>query len=51
VANAAQVAGALLWRLEQGLGPAFTSEVKDAWVAAYTIHATATQQAAESVAA
>ena len=29
------VGAALLWTLEQGLGPAFTPEVKDAWAAAY----------------
>ena len=26
---------ALIWALEQSLGPAFTPEVKDAWIAAY----------------
>jgi nitric oxide dioxygenase len=31
------VAQALLWTLEQGLGEAFTAEVRTAWVAAYTI--------------
>jgi nitric oxide dioxygenase len=31
------VAAALLWTLEQGLGEAFTAEVRTAWVAAYTI--------------
>jgi hemoglobin-like flavoprotein len=29
------VGAALLWALEQGLGPAFTPEVRDAWTAAY----------------
>ncbi len=29
------VGGALLWTLEQGLGPKFTPEVRDAWAAAY----------------
>lgn len=29
------VGAALLWTLEQGLGPAFTPEVKEAWAAAY----------------
>jgi hemoglobin-like flavoprotein len=29
------VGAALLWTLEQGLGPAFTPEVKEAWTAAY----------------
>ena len=31
------VGEALLWTLEQGLGEAFTDDVKDAWVAAYGI--------------
>lgn len=31
----ATVGGALLWTLEQGLGPKFTPEVKDAWAAVY----------------
>ncbi len=31
------VGGALLWTLEQGLGTAWTAEVKDSWVAAYTL--------------
>jgi hemoglobin-like flavoprotein len=31
------VAAALLWTLEQGLGPAFTPEVKDAWKAVYGV--------------
>jgi len=34
------VAGALLWTLEQGLGEAFTAEVKDAWTQVYTVLAT-----------
>ena len=34
------VAAALLWTLEQGLGEAFTAEVKGAWVEVYTILAT-----------
>ena len=29
------VGAALLWTLEQGLGSAFTADVKDAWAAAY----------------
>ncbi len=29
------VGNALLWTLEQGLGPAFTPEVRQSWVAAY----------------
>ncbi len=31
------VGEALLWTLEQGLGPAFTPEVKEAWAAMYGI--------------
>lgn len=31
------VGGALLWTLEQGLGAAWTPQVKDSWVAAYTL--------------
>ena len=31
------VGTALLWTLEQGLGKAFTAEVKEAWTAAYTV--------------
>ena len=30
------VGEALIWTLDKGLGPAFTTRVKDAWVAAYT---------------
>ena len=31
-----KVADAFLWTLEKGLGDAYTSEVKDAWVVTYT---------------
>lgn len=31
------VGAALLWTLDQGLGPAFTSDVEAAWTAAYTL--------------
>ena len=31
-----KVAAAFLWTLEQGLGDAYTPEVRDAWVAVYT---------------
>jgi hemoglobin-like flavoprotein len=31
------VASALLWTLEAGLGPRFTTEVRQAWVAVYTL--------------
>jgi hemoglobin-like flavoprotein len=44
------VAAALLWTLEQGLGEAFTPEVKAAWVTAYTLLATTMQEAAATVA-
>ena len=37
VSHYAQVAEALLWTLEQGLGDAFTPEVRDAWVNVYTV--------------
>jgi len=40
------VATALLWTLEQGLGPDFTPEVKAAWVETYTVLATTMQKAA-----
>ena len=35
-AHYAPVAAALLWTLEQGLGPDFTPEVKAAWTETYT---------------
>ena len=40
------VAGALLSTLHQGLGDAFTDDVKQAWVAAYTVLATTMKDAA-----
>ena len=43
------VGGALLWTLEQGLGEAFTPEVKEAWTQAYTILAETMKAAAASV--
>lgn len=33
----ATVGAALIWTLGQGLGPAFTDEVKEAWTTVYTI--------------
>lgn len=42
----ATVGAALLWTLEQGLGAAFTPEVKDAWTACYGLLSTTMQQAA-----
>lgn len=43
------VAEALLWTLEQGLGDEFTPEVRQAWVAAYSMMATVMQQGARSM--
>jgi len=40
------VGAALLWTLEQGLGPAFTPEVAEAWSAAYTMLADTMKTAA-----
>jgi hemoglobin-like flavoprotein len=40
------VATALVWTLEQGLGPDFTPEVKEAWVAVYGVLATTMKDAA-----
>jgi hemoglobin-like flavoprotein len=31
------VGSALIWTLEQGLGPEFTDETRDSWLACYTI--------------
>ena len=31
------VGNALIWTLEQGLGPKFTPDVRDAWIAAYDL--------------
>jgi hemoglobin-like flavoprotein len=39
------VGAALLWTLEQGLGAAFTAEVREAWTETYTILATVMRQA------
>jgi len=36
----AQVGAALLWTLEQGLGEAFTPELRDAWATAYIVLST-----------
>jgi hemoglobin-like flavoprotein len=44
------VGTALLWTLEQGLGSAFTAEVKEAWTAVYTVLATTMKNAAAKVA-
>jgi hemoglobin-like flavoprotein len=45
------VAAALIWTLSQGLGDAFTDEVKEAWVLTYTTLANVMKDAAEEVAA
>jgi len=42
------VAQALLWTLGQGLGPAFSPDVKDAWTQVYTLLATAMIEASEA---
>jgi nitric oxide dioxygenase len=42
----ATVASALLWTLEQGLGAAFTPEVREAWTTAYNALASVMQDAA-----
>ena len=42
------VGAALLWTLEEGLGPSFTDEVKEAWTAAYTLLSGAMIDAAEN---
>ena len=43
------VGAALLWTLEQGLGDAFTAEVKTAWASAYGILAKTMKDAAAAV--
>jgi hemoglobin-like flavoprotein len=45
------VGSALLWTLEQGLGAAFTPDVKTAWTAVYQLLASTMKGAARSVAA
>ena len=40
------VGSALLWTLEKGLGEDFTSEVKEAWIAVYTVVADTMKAAA-----
>lgn len=42
----ATVGAAILWTLEQGLGPAFTPATREAWTAAYTTLAGVMQEAA-----
>ena len=50
VGHYAPVGDALLWTLERGLGPDFTPEVRDAWVATYALVAGVMQQAAAQAA-
>ena len=45
----AVVAVALLWTLEQGLGGSWTNDVKEAWIACYTILSGAMIHAANEV--
>lgn len=45
------VGAALIWTLQQGLGDAFTDEVKQAWTTAYEAIATTMMDAAKSRAA
>ncbi|MGD1926610.1 MAG: globin family protein [Paracoccaceae bacterium] len=45
------VGSALLWTLDQGLGPAFTQEVEQAWTAAYGLLAKTMITGAEDLAA
>ena len=45
------VGAALLWTLGQGLGEAFTEEVREAWTAAYTVLADTMKEAAAEAAA
>ena len=49
--NYATVGKALLWTLEEGLGPSFTPDVKEAWTAVYSVLATTMQQGAAVAAA
>jgi hemoglobin-like flavoprotein len=44
------VGAALLWTLEQGLGEAFTDEVKNAWAAVYELLATVMKEGAAEAA-
>jgi len=46
-----RVAEALIWALDQGLGPDCTVEVKDAWIAVYTFLADTMKGAAQQIAA
>ena len=45
------VGTALLWTLQQGLGPGFTTEVKNAWITVYGVLANTMKKAAAQAAA
>ena len=45
------VGTALLWTLQQGLGPGFTAEVKNAWITVYGVLANTMKRAAAQAAA
>ncbi len=47
-AHYAPVGEALIWTLDKGLGSAFTPDVKDAWIGAYTTLAGVMKDAARS---
>ena len=47
----AAVGAALLWTLEQGLGPAFTPAVKDAWATVYGVLSSTMRAGAETATA
>jgi len=50
-ANYQTVGEALLWTLQQGLGPAFTPKISEAWAAAYGVLAETMKTAAREAAA
>ena len=50
-ANYQTVGESLLWTLQQGLGPAFTPEVSEAWAAAYALLSETMKTAAREAAA
>jgi hemoglobin-like flavoprotein len=45
------VGAALLWTLEQGLGPVFDHKLKAAWIEVYTVLASTMKEAAAAEAA
>jgi len=50
-ADYATVGSALLWTLQQGLGAAFTPDVRSAWATVYGVLASTMKAGAKSVAA